>query len=294
MTSIRQSFTRDVNHVYFDSHVHFWKLERGDYHWLKPSNPVLYQNYLPSDLFGLEDANALRGIIVVQAAPTVAETEYLLELSGKNERILGVVGWLDPFADSFVDEYKRLRNNPKFVGIRLDRSVFEQCKEQVPYCLIAHLRLLEEDGFPIDLLIGPEQIPTVLKYLKYVPHLKAVINHLGGPSIRTGEIEPWPAYIDELSAFPNVYCKWSGMITPAGGMNPHLLAPYIRHTAERFGPNRIMFGSDWPVALTAGTYHDVVQLFEQLLPKQWSDEERANVRMHNSKEFYFGNEDSEA
>ncbi|NOU71985.1 amidohydrolase family protein [Paenibacillus sp. LMG 31458] len=288
MTSIRQSFTRDVNHAYLDSHVHFWRLERGDYHWLKPSNPVLYQNYLPSDLFGLEDNNALRGIIAVQAAPTVAETEFLLEMAGKDERILGVVGWLDPFADSFADEYRRLRNNRQFVGIRLDRSVFEQCKEQVPYCLIAHLRLLEEDGFPIDLLIGPELIPTVLKYLKYVPHLKAVINHLGGPPIQSGDLEPWSANIDELSSFPNVYCKWSGMITPAGGMNLHLLKPYIRHTAERFGPNRIMFGSDWPVALMAGTYHDVVQLFEQLLPEQWSDKERANVRMHNAKVFYFG------
>lgn len=287
MTSFHQ-FTSDVNHAYLDSHVHFWRLERGDYHWLKPSNPVLYQNYLPSDLFGLEDANALRGIIAVQAAPTIAETEYLLELAGKNERILGVVGWLDPFADSFADEYRRLRNNPKFVGIRLDRSVFEPCKEEVPNRLIVHLRLLEEDGFPIDLLIGPENMPTVIKCLKFVPNLKAVINHLGGPPIRTGEIEPWSAYIDELSAFLNVYCKWSGMITPADGMNPARLVPYIRHTAERFGPNRIMFGSDWPVALMADTYHDVVQLFEQLLPDHWSDKERANVRMHNAKTFYFG------
>ncbi|MDQ0897878.1 MULTISPECIES: amidohydrolase [unclassified Paenibacillus] len=294
MTSIRQSFTSDVNHAYLDSHVHFWRLERGDYHWLTPSNPVLYQNYVPSDLFGLEDANALRGIIAVQAAPTIAETEYLLELAGENERILGVVGWLDPFADSFADEYRRLRNNLQFVGIRLDRSVFVPNTEQVSDRLLKHLRLLEEDAFPIDLLIGPENMPTVIKYLKSVPNLKAVINHLGGPPIRTGEIEQWSAYIDELSAFPNVYCKWSGMITPAGGMNPHLLAPYIRHTAERFGPNRIMFGSDWPVALMAGTYNNVVQFFEQLLPKQWSDEERANVRMHNAKVFYFGNEDSEA
>ncbi|KQX46770.1 MULTISPECIES: amidohydrolase family protein [unclassified Paenibacillus] len=288
MTSIHQSFTSDVSHAYIDSHVHFWKLERGDYHWLKPSNPVLYQNYVPSDLFGLADANGLRGIIAVQAAPTVAETEYLLELSGKNERILGVVGWLDPFADSFVDEYRRLRNNPKFVGIRLDRSVFEPCKEEVPNRLIVHLRMLEEDGFPIDLLIGPDQMPNVIKCLKSVPNLKAVINHQGGPPIRTGEIEPWSAYIDELSEFLNVYCKWSGMITSADGMNPVRLVPYIRHTAERFGPNRIMFGSDWPVALMAGTYHDVVQLFELLLPDQWSDKERANVRMHNTKVFYLG------
>ncbi|MDQ0874639.1 L-fuconolactonase [Paenibacillus sp. V4I3] len=292
MTSNRQSSTGD-GVSYLDSHVHFWKLERGDYHWLKPSNPVLYQNYLPSELLAIEAADAVHGFIAVQAAPTVAETEFLLELAGKDKRILGVVGWLNPFADSFVDDYKRLRNNQQFVGIRLDRSVFEPSTE-VPDRLLEHLRLLEEDGFPIDLLIGPDNMPTVLQCLRCVPHLKAVINHLGGPPIRTGELELWSAYITEFSAFPNVYCKWSGMITPAGGMNPQLLRPYIRHTAERFGPNRIMFGSDWPVALMAGSYYDVVQLFEQLLPEQWNVKERACVRFHNARAFYFGAGDIEA
>lgn len=287
MTNNRQSTHRD-DVVYLDSHVHFWKLERGDYHWLKPSNPTLYQNYLPSDLLALEATNAVRGFIAVQAAPTVAETEFMLELADRDERIVGVVGFLDPFADSFIDEYRRLRNNPRFVGIRLDRSIFVPNAEQVSDCLLKHLQMMEEDGFSIDLLIGPDNMPTVLQYLKLVPQLKAVINHLGGPPIRTGEMELWATYMDELSAFPNVYCKWSGMITPAEGMHPERLAPYIRHTAERFGPKRIMFGSDWPVALLAGSYDDVVQLFEQLLPDQWTGEERANVRMHNAKDFYFG------
>lgn len=290
MTTFRKPPTGDEI-SYLDSHVHFWQLERGDYHWLKPSNPILYKNYMPSELSDAMEAkyaDALQGFIAVQAAPTVAETEFLLELAGEDERILGVVGWLDPYADSFIDDYRRLRNNPRFVGIRLDRTVFEPGIEQVPERLLEHLRLMEEEGFPIDLLIGPEQMPTVIKCLNSVPQLKAVINHLGGPPIRTGEIEIWSDYINELSKFPNVYCKWSGMITPAEGMNPGRVAPYIRHTAERFGPNRIMFGSDWPVALMSGTYYDVVQLFEQLLPDQWSDKERANVRMHNAKVFYFG------
>ncbi|MEC0090021.1 amidohydrolase family protein [Paenibacillus macquariensis] len=294
MTSNHQSSTEDKV-VYLDSHVHFWKLERGDYHWLKPSNPVLYQNYLPSDLLGI--AEAVRGFIAVQAAPTVAETEFLLELARNDERILGVVGWLDPFASSFADEYRHLRNNPQFVGIRLDRSVFEQCKEQVPDRLIEHLRLLEKDGFTIDLLIGSENMPTVIKCLRCVPHLKAVINHLGGPPIRdggNGELETWSTYMDELSSFPNVYCKWSGMITPAGGMNLKLLESYIRLTADRFGPNRIMFGSDWPVALMAGTYNDVVQLFERLLPEEWDDKDRTRLRNFNAKTFYFGIGDNEA
>jgi L-fuconolactonase len=131
-------------------------------------------------------------------------------------------------------------------------------------------------------------MPIVIKCLNSVPLLKAAINHLGGPPIRTGEIDIWSDCINTLSVFPNMHCKWSGMITPAEGMNPERLVPYIRHTAERFGPHRIMFGSDWPVALMAGSYDDVVQLFERLMPDQWSDEERANVRMHNAKVFYLG------
>lgn len=288
MNSIRQIFLEDDNHVYLDSHVHFWKLDRGDYHWLQPSNEVLYQNYLPVDLLNIEVTKPVHGFIAVQAAPTMAETEYLLELAGNYERILGVVGWLDPFTESFADEYRRLRNNPQFVGIRLDRGVFDKCKEQVPKHLIAHLRLLEEDGFPIDLLIGTEQMPAVLQCLEHVPRLKAVINHLGGPPIGTGEIEPWSSYIESFAAFPHVYCKWSGMITPARGKNPQLLTSFIRHTAERFGPNRIMFGSDWPVALMAGSYEHVLQLFEQLLPESWEEKALANVRGYNAWDFYFG------
>lgn len=277
--------------IYLDTHVHFWQLERGDYHWLKPSNPILYQNYMPSDLadaVGAKHADELHGFIAVQAAPTVAETEFLLELASQDERILGVVGYLDPCADSFADDYKRLRNNPLFVGIRLDRAIFETYKDQVSDQMIVNLQLLEVDDFKVDLLISTEQCPAVLKILNQVPNLKAVINHLGGPPIRTGEIKIWSDYINKLSEFPHVYCKWSGMITPAEGMNPERLAPYIRHTAEQFGPNRILFGSDWPVALMAGTYVEVVQLFEQLLPDHWSDQERANVRMHNAKAFYLG------
>ena len=94
--------------------------------------------------------------------------------------------------------------------------------------------------------------------------------------------------MQKLSQFPNVYCKWSGMITPAGGMNPHLLETYIRITAQLFGPNRIMFGGDWPVALLAGTYTDVVDLFEQLLPVDWSESERSQVRYYNALHFYLG------
>lgn len=284
MTSTR----RAESHAYLDSHVHFWQLERGDYGWLKPSNPVLYQDYLPTDLLTLQAADDVRGVIAVQAASTVTETDYMLELAARDERILGVVGWLDPFADSFVGEYRRLRNNSRFVGIRLDRTIFAPNSDPVSERLIEHLRLLEVDGKSIDLLIGPDNMPSVLQCLKQVPHLKAVINHLGGPPIRTGELEPWSTYMSELAVYPNVYCKWSGMITSAGGVNPQKLAPYIRHTAEHFGPNRIMFGSDWPVALIAGSYHDVLVLFEQLLPEHWSEEERANVRMHNGMAFYFG------
>lgn len=278
----------DETICYLDSHVHFWKLERGDYHWLKPSNPILYRDYMPSDYYESGTTDVLQGCIAVQAAPTVAETEYLLKLAEKDMRILGVVGWLDPYADSFADEYRLLRSNPRFVGIRLDRSVFHGWTDQAPDHLLEHLRLLEEDQFPVDLLIGPAHMPAVLHCLRKVPRLKAVLNHLGSPSIPDGKIEPWSEYINELAEFPHVYCKWSGMITPAGGMNSTLLAPFIHHTAERFGPERLMFGSDWPIAIQAGTLEDVLQLFEQQLPKHWDDAERTRVRRLNARQFYFG------
>ncbi|WP_308635326.1 amidohydrolase family protein [Paenibacillus silvisoli] len=276
---------------YLDSHVHFWDLERGDYHWLKPENPVLYRNYLSSDYFENEAAAALNRLIAVQAAHTTAETEYLLELAENDCRIAGVVGWLDPFADSFEEDYLLFRTYPRFVGIRLDHTVFNRCAELIPDRLLSNLQRLEQDQFAVDLLFGPDQMQAVVRCLRLVPNLKAVLNHMGAPPISTGHLQPWSSHIDELARCPNVYCKWSGMITPAGGVNPQLLLAFIRHTAERFGPDRIIFGSDWPVSLQAGSLADVLQLFEQLLPPEWMPSQHAAIRRTNAERFYLGIEE---
>ncbi len=294
MTADRKQTIENEEICYIDSHVHFWKLKRGDYHWLKPDSKLLYRDFTPSEIFELAATADVQGFIAVQAASTVAETEFLLELAEQHDRVIGVVGWLDLFSESFRDEYGLLRNNPRFVGIRLDRSIFEECTERVPDLLLEHLRLLEEDGFTVDLLIRPDNMQGVIQCLRHVPQLKAVGNHLGIPPYREGVMEPWAEYIDDLSRFPNVYCKWSGMITQAAGLNNQQLASYIHHTSERFGANRIMFGSDWPVALQAGSYKDVVDLFEQLLPDQWGVMERKQVRMANALAFYFGTEEDKA
>lgn len=272
---------------YLDSHVHFWQLARGDYRWLKPGNAALYRDYVPDDLFAAASGCDMEGFIAVQAAATTAETAYLLALSDRHERIAGVVGYLNPLADSFAEDYGRLRRHPRFAGIRIDRAIVEPCRQEpAPARLLANLALLERDGLAVDLLIGPADMPVVAGWLARLPRLKAAINHIGSPDVRRGELEPWATRMGELASFPRVYCKWSGLITAAGGADAEALAPYIGRTAELFGPSRILFGSDWPVALTAGTYRDVVRLFERLLPQAWSESERDGARRANARRFY--------
>lgn len=274
--------------MYIDTHVHFWRLDRGDYGWLKPESGILFRDYLPEELEPLLADAKVYGVIAVQAAATVAETEYMLALSDRHAYIRGVVGWIDVFADSFGETYRQLRRHPRFKGVRLDRSVFERCRAEggIPDALAVALRAFAADGFAVDLLIWPEYMPIVATWLQRFPELRMAINHLGIPPIRDGAMQPWSDSIDELAQYSGVVCKWSGMITQAGGFAPDLLRPFIAHTADRFGPARIMYGSDWPVALLAGGYADVVRLFETLLPEHWDDAQRAQVRVGNAAAFY--------
>ncbi|MNI18911.1 Amidohydrolase [compost metagenome] len=272
--------------MYVDSHVHFWKLDRGDYTWIPRDNKVLAQDRLPAELKPILDAHDVEGVILVQAASTVAETDYMLELAEHHPWILGVVGGLQIAADEFQYDYERLRKNSKFAGIRINGSAFEEKDETRKQLILKRLKVMEVDGFPIDILARPHEIPSVLEFLKNVPDLKAVLNHLGVPPIKDQIEEPWKSLIQEIAAYPNTMVKISGMITQAGGYHPELLAPYISHLIEMFGPQRIMFASDWPVALLGGSYEAVVQLFEALLPAHWNEEEREPVRRLNAQRFY--------
>ncbi|KRE75671.1 amidohydrolase family protein [Paenibacillus sp. Soil750] len=273
--------------MYIDSHVHFWKPSRGDYGWLKPENELLYKDYLPEQLLPELGVFGVKGLVAIQAAVSSEEAAFLLELAQTCPIISGVGGGLDPFADLFHEELESLKANPRFTGIRLSGSAFRSERSEADRNkLRSALAALLEADLTLDLLVQPDDLSDVASYLEELPLLKAVVNHLGCPNLRKQRKETWQTGMERLTQLPCVAVKLSGMITMAGGFHPERLRPYIDHLLQLFGSDRLLFGSDWPVALQAGGYMDVINLFEAVLPDTLAEEEKGMIRAGNANRFY--------
>ncbi|MBE1440721.1 amidohydrolase family protein [Paenibacillus sp. OAS669] len=271
-----------------DAHQHYWKLDRGDYGWLTPDSGVLYRDYLPEQLNDHLKANGISKTVVVQAAPTLAETEFMLSLAEQSETIAGVVGWLDLEDSSYKEHYARLKQNPYFKGIRVMLQDIDMEYAFRPAVLEA-LRFFEREQFPIDLLIKMHQLEDTVKLLKQLPDLRGVIDHIAKPFISEQQLEPWSTYMAQIASdYPNIYCKLSGMVTEADHQNwrEEHFVPYVQHVVSRFGPQRIMYGSDWPVCLLAAEYDDVYKLLESTLPDSLTPSDLEDVFGHNAARFY--------
>lgn len=271
-----------------DAHQHYWKLDRGDYGWLTPESGILYKDFLPEHLDGHLKANGISKTVVVQAAPTLAETEFMLGLAEKNDTIAGVVGWLDLEDEGFKEQYARLKQNPYFKGIRIMLQDIDMEYAFRPAVLEA-LRFLEQEQFPVDLLIKTHQLEETVKLLRLLPNLRGVIDHIAKPLIAEQQLEPWKTYIAQIAEEnPNIYCKLSGMVTEADHQQwqeEHFL-PYVHHVVAHFGLQRVMYGSDWPVCLLAAGYNDVCELLERTLPDTLTSSDLDDVFGLNATRFY--------
>ncbi|MDR6553750.1 amidohydrolase family protein [Paenibacillus qinlingensis] len=273
--------------MYVDSHVHFWKPSRIDYGWLKPENVLLYRDYLPEQLFTELNAYGVKQLVAVQAAVSAEEAAFLLELAKTWPVISGVSGGLDPFAGLFYEQLESLKANSRFTGIRLNGSAFRSERSEIDQNkLRSALVALMQADLTLDLLVQPADLADVASYLEELPQLKTVVNHLGCPNIREQQMEPWRTDMKRLSSLPGVAVKLSGMITMAGGFHPERIRPYIDQLLEIFGSGRLLFGSDWPVALQAGGYRDVINLFEAVLPDNLAEGEKGMIRAGNASRFY--------
>jgi len=271
-----------------DAHQHYWKIARNDYGWITPDVPKLYRNFLPGDLEPLLAKHGLDGTIVVQAAPTTEETEFILSLADRHASILGVVGWLDLYQPDHRRHYERFRRNPKFVGIRIMIQDMPDSSRILEPPFVEALRGYADVGTPVDLLMRSNQLEDVLELLRRVPHLRGVIDHSGKPRVRDRVMEPWAGLMAEITRFPGIRCKLSGLVTEAdpAGWKPEDFQPYVSHVLDIFGPNRVMFGSDWPVCLLAADYDDCLELVRKSLPAEWGNAELARLFGGNAKEFY--------
>ncbi|MBD2869223.1 amidohydrolase family protein [Paenibacillus arenilitoris] len=271
-----------------DAHQHYWSIERGDYGWLTPDIPALYRDFLPEDLAPHLAAHQLDGTIVVQAAATLAESDYLLALSDRTDSILGVVTWLDPGDPDYRDHYERFAKHPKFAGIRVMIQEMQDAGKVLEPAFLEALAFLAEKKVPVDLLVVSHQLEPVAELLDRVPGLHAVIDHIAKPRIREGVMEPWRSQMARIAAHPGLYCKLSGMVTEAdhGRWKPEDFTAYIRHALDVFGPERVLFGSDWPVCLLAASYDETVSVLEAALPADWPEENKRRLYGLNAKEFY--------
>lgn len=273
--------------MYIDSHVHFWRLARGDYGWIKPDNRILYQDFTPEHLLPFLKEESVVGCIAVQAAPTIAETEYLLSLIDDHPWILGVVGSLDPYLveAEYVLHYERLRVNRMFKGVRLNGDQLERIARYGGEALL-RLKRWVKDKVTVDLLVRDHQLEHALTLLRFVPELHVVVNHLGCPPYGQEHLsEQWAQHMSALARYPNVMVKISGMITPAGN-RPQVLRPYVTHLLDAYGPGRLMYGSDWPVAKQKGSYAEVVRLLTQVLPEGLTERELHAIRFGSACDFY--------
>lgn len=272
-----------------DSHQHYWNSERCDYHWMGPDIPaVLQRAYGPTDLVPSLEKHSMDKSVIVQAADNSAETDYMLEIARESSSVAGVVGWLDIDSLSFAKQFERYCKDPYFLGIR----PMLQDRVEEGYILrpqiLDSLRLIAERDFPFDILVYAEQRPDAIRMLERVPGLRAVVDHLAKPVIRDQEMQPWKREIEEMASFPNVYCKLSGMITEANHSTwtPETLQPYVDHVVQCFGLERVMFGSDWPVCLLAGSYDQVVEALLQTLSPYLDATTEQAVFGGNAQRFY--------
>lgn len=273
--------------MYIDAHQHYWKPERGDYGWLTPETGILYADYMPEQLQeNLQQYNFER-TIVVQAAPTMEETEFMLSLYEKYDSIAGVVGWLDLDSIDFPKHYRRFRRHPGFIGFR---PMIQDLPDSwlLRPTVMRHLRLIAADRFPIDLQLRPRLLPYMLEVMRAIPTLTAVVDHAAKPFIAEGVLEPWKSQMSELASYRNVMCKLSGLVTEAdqSAWKPVHLLPYVHHVVEAFGTERILFGSDWPVCLTTCSYGEVIEALLAVLPAGLTPQQLDSLFGGNAIRFY--------
>jgi L-fuconolactonase len=276
-----------THYMKIDAHQHFWDLDCNKYKWLTPSQKILYRNYLPDQLLHPLLRHQFSKTILIQAADNVKETEYLLDLYKKNDFIAGVVGWLDMESTDFEMKFKKMKEHKGFIGIRPMLQDLEDDQWILRPAVLKNIELLVNDDFPMDILIFPRHLQTIIELLEYFPNLRIVINHLAKPDIDREMNETWRRDMTKISTFKNVMCKLSGLITQTTMPFTEVdFKPFVYFVVDVFGAHSVMFGSDWPVCLLAGEYSDVYTTLVESLPKGLSGEEMNGIFGGNANDFY--------
>ena len=274
-------------HETVDSHHHFWDISRMDYPWMPPGPSVVRRNYLPQDIKPLIDEAGIRKTVLVQAQQSLDEANFLLDIAKSNDFVAGVVAWADVQSPTLGDDLDVLMKRDKLAGIRHQVEDDPDDDWLIRDRTIVGLREIASRGLAYDILVRPRHMKHVPTVAEKAPGLRMVIDHIAKPLIKEQVIAPWDALMNEIAAIPGIHCKVSGMVTEADHSNWTVadLAPYVAHVRERFGMDRLMFGSDWPVCLFAASYSRALEAAIEAIGPMTADE-RVGFLGGNATRFY--------
>ncbi|WP_053659628.1 amidohydrolase family protein [Streptomyces sp. MMG1121] len=251
-----------------DAHHHVWDLSVRDQGWIPERSP-LRRDFTLADLAPEATAADVTGTVLVQTVTVPEETPELLALADAHDLVAAVVGWTDLTRPDIADELARLRRLPG--GAHLQGIRHQVQGEPDPQWLLRPdvrrgLTALADADLVYDLVVRPHQLPACAEAARSIPQLTFVLDHLGKPPIASGALEPWATDLRALAARPNTFCKLSGLVTEADPATWTVadLRPYAETALAAFGPDRVMFGSDWPVCTEAATYAQVLEVSRDL------------------------------
>jgi L-fuconolactonase len=274
-----------------DSHHHTWDLNVRPQTWmkgdeLKPISRTILMNELEPEL----EISKIDYTVIVQTVPTIDETPEFLDLSLSHPKVCAVVGWLDLESDDIrpvLEKYLAHAGGKNLVSIRDIAQDKDDPNWLIRDDVVKNVHRIAEAGLTFDILTKPPQLAAAVKLVKQSPNNIFVLDHISKPYIAKGGMKPWADQISEIASYENVSVKVSGLFTEANWSNwsNESFKPYLDHILKSFTPDRMMFGSDWPVCLLAASYGQTIELMEEFA-KDFSKSEQESFWAGTAKRFY--------
>lgn len=270
----------DTDPVVVDAHHHVWDLSVRDQDWIiGPELAPLRRDFTLDELEATARSLGVTATVLVQTITVPEETPEFLAMAAGSDVVAGVVGWTDLTSPDVAEHLAELREGlggEHLVGIRHQVQGEPDPRWLVRPDVLRGLSAVADAGLVYDLLVKPHQLPAAVEAAARLPELTFVLDHLGKPTIASGELEPWAGEIRRLAALPNTVCKLSGLVTEADWNSWSVadLVPYADTVLDAFGPDRLMFGSDWPVCNLASDYLEVIDVAESVMPALSPAEDR--------------------
>lgn len=268
-----------------DAHFHIWRLARGDYAWLTPALGAIHRDVGVDDWQRLAAPLGVRGGVLVQAAPTEAETQFLLDTADASDCVLGVVGWCDLSAPDAPQRIARLARRAKLKGLRPMLQDIADPDWILDPLLAPALQAMVEHDLTFDALVHPQHLPRIRELARRHPRLRIVIDHAGKPDIANGQWLPWAHELQRIGAESAASCKLSGLLTQSDSTDFGVLERWMRHVLDGFGPGRVLWGSDWPVLELAGSYERWWQVSRDVT-STFTDAEKEAIFGGNARRVY--------